>query len=132
MSAQNQLLQAIHARLSTDPTLTALAGPDAVRDRLLPKPRLPSIVFGQVETRDLSTVSEPGEEHFLTIEVWGEGEGRRQCQEIAGRVEELLHDVALALQGAVLVSLMRTGTRSRREPKTKAYLTELRFRAVTE
>jgi hypothetical protein len=132
MTAANVLLKAIHARLSGDAGLAAILGPDGVRDRLLPRPKLPAVVFGELETRDLSTATEGGEEHFLTLEIWSEGEGRRQAQEIAGRVTALLDDAALAVEGFFLVSLLKTGGRSRREPKTKAYLVEVRFRAVTE
>jgi hypothetical protein len=132
MTAANVLLQAVHARLSGDAGLMAMIGPDGIRDRLLARPRLPAIVLGELETRDLSTATEPGEEHFLTLEIWSEGDGRRQAQEIADKVTVLLDDAALVLQDAVLVSLLRIGTRSRREPKTKYFLAEMRFRAVTE
>lgn len=132
MSAANALLQAIHARLAGDAGLTALVGVDGISDRLLARPKLPGIVIGEMETRDLSTVSEVGEEHFLALEIWSEGDGRRQALEIAAKVTALLDDVSLVLQGAVLVSLLRTGMRTRREPKTKYYLAEIRFRAVTE
>jgi hypothetical protein len=132
MTAANALMQAVHARLAGDTGLIALVGPDGIRDRLLPRPKLPAVVFGELETRDLSTVTEAGEEHFLTLEIWSEGEGRRQAQEIAGRVAALLNDAELLLEGAVLVSLLTIGSRSRREAKTKAYLVEVRFRAVTE
>lgn len=132
MSAANPLLQAIHARLAGDAGLTALVGVDGISDRLLARPKLPGIVIGEMETRDLSTVSEAGEEHFLALEIWSEGDGRRQALEIAAKVTALLDDVSLVLQGAVLVSLLRTGMRTRREPKTRYYLAEIRFRAVTE
>lgn len=132
MSAANALLRAIHARLAGDPGLTALIEADGVRDVLMPRPDLPAIVFADLETRDLSTSQSEGEEHFLMLEIWSAGEGRRQALDIAGRVKALLDNAALALDGAVLVSLFVTASRSRREPKTKCYLVELRFRAVTE
>lgn len=132
MSAANALLQAIHARLAGDAGLTALVGVDGISDRLLARPKLPGIVIGEMETRDLSTVSEAGEEHFLALEIWSEGEGRRRALEIAAKVTALLDDVSLVLEGVVLVSLLQTGMRTRREPKTKYYLAEIRFRAVTE
>lgn len=132
MSAANALMLAIHARLSTDAGLLAMLGPDGIRDRLLPRPALPCIVYGRLDTSDLSTDTEPGEEHKLTIEVWSDGEGRRQAQEIGDRVEAILENGNLTLDGATLVSLFRTGTLSRREPKTRYFLSELRFRAVTE
>jgi hypothetical protein len=132
MTAANVLIRAIHQRLSGDPALIAATGSDGIRDRLLPRPKLPCIVFGETETRDFSTASEPGEEHFLTLEIWSDGEGRREGQEIAGRIHDLLHDAALLLDGAVLVNLLTLGMRTKREPKTKFYVVEMRFRAVTE
>ena len=132
MTVANALLKAIHARLAGDAALAAMIGPDGIHDRLLQRPKLPAIVLGEMETRDLSTATEPGEEHFLTLEIWSDGEGRRRALEIAGRADALLNDAALVLDGAVLVSLLRIGMRTRREPKTRTYLAELRFRAVTE
>ena len=132
MNAANALLQAIHARLTGDAGLTVVIGADGIRDRLLARPKLPAIVIGEMETRDLSTVREPGEEHFLALEVWSEGDGRRQALEIAAKVTALLDNASLVLDGAVLVSLLRVGMRTRREAKTKYYLAEIRFRAVTE
>ena len=132
MTAMNALLAAIHQTLSSDPAVMALVGTDGIRDRLLPRPQLPCILFGTTETRDYSTASEPGEEHFVTLEIWSDGEGRREAHELARAVKAALHDAALAVEGASLVSLMMIGSRTRREPKTKLTLAELRFRAVTE
>lgn len=132
MTAANALLKAVHQKLSGDAGLTALVGPTGIRDRLLPRPDVPCIVFGALETRDFSTSTEAGEEHFLTLEIWSDGEGRRQGVQIAGLVRGLLHDAAPALEGFALVGLLYLGSRTRREPKTKFYLTEMRFRAVTE
>ncbi|MCQ1850021.1 DUF3168 domain-containing protein [Neorhizobium galegae] len=132
MTAANVLLQAIHQTLASDAALAAIVGADGIRDRLLPRPKLPCVVFGEMETRDFSTASEAGEEHLLVLEIWSDGEGRRQAQEAASLVHGLLHDAALPLDGAVLVNLLQVGTRTRREPKTKFYLAEMRFRAVTE
>jgi len=132
MSAANALLAAIHARLSADATLAAMTGPGAIRDRLLPRPLLPAIVLGEVETRDHATGTEPAEEHRLTIEVWSEAEGRRQAGEIAERVRALLHDAAPGIAGHALVSLAHERTRTRRQPGSRLFLAELRFRAVTE
>ena len=132
MSAAQALLAAIVARLQSDPTLTAAIGPAGVHDRLLPRPQLPCIVLGEMETREIPADGGAGEEHMLTLEIWSDGEGRRQGQEIAGRVHALLHEVDLELQGGVLVDLRATSLRTRREPKTKFYLAELKLRAVTE
>ena len=132
MSAANALLVAIHARLAADPQLVAMIGPDGIRDRLLPRPVLPAIVIGEMETRDYSTATEAGEEHRLVLEVWSDAAGRREAGEIAERVRVLLQDAALSLAGHVLVSLTHERTRTRRQANAKLFAAELRFRAVTE
>lgn len=132
MTAANALLVSIHARLSADAALVALIGADGIRDRLLPRPALPCIVFGEVETRDYSTATEAGEEHRLMLEVWSEAQGRRQAEEVAGRLRALLHDAALPLAGHALVSLTHVRTRTGRQPKGRLFMAELQFRAVTE
>ncbi|WP_183485015.1 tail completion protein gp17 [Martelella radicis] len=132
MSAENALLTAIHARLSGDAELTALVGPDAIFDRLLSRPRLPAIVFGECETRDNSTATESGAEHFLSLEVWSEAHGRKAVQTIEARVKSLLDDADLAVSGFVLVNLRHRSSRIRRVTRTGYFLAEMRFRAVTE
>ncbi len=131
MSAANPLLAAIFSRLSGDAALTALL-PGGVVDRLLPRALLPCIVIGDVESRDYSTSTEKSEEHFLTLEIWSAAEGRRRAGEIADRVKALIDDAALPLKGAVLVNLQLISNRSRREPKTRNFIAEMRLRAVTE
>lgn len=132
MSAANELLKSIHARLAGDAALAALIGPDGVRDRLASGRRLPCVVIGATTSNDYSTASEAGEEHFLTLEAWSDGGGRREVQEIAAMARTLLDDAALVLDGHALVSLQHRSTRTRREPKTKLFAAEMRFRAVTE
>jgi nucleoid DNA-binding protein len=47
-------------------------------------------------------------------------------------VRELLDDAVLSVAGFVLVNLRHRSTRARREPKTRAQVAEMVFRAVTE
>jgi hypothetical protein len=132
MKAANALLKAVHQQLSGAADLVALIGPDGIHDRLLTRPKFPCIVFGEMQTRDYSTGTEPGEEHFLTLEIWSDAEGRRQVQEVAGLLPGLLDDLGPALDGAILVNLSVTSMTVRRQPKTRFYLAEMRLRAVTE
>ncbi|NTF31258.1 DUF3168 domain-containing protein [Rhizobium skierniewicense] len=133
MRAANALLQAVHAQLSGDAVLVGLVGRGGLVDRLLPRPVLPCVVFGEIDSRDYSTASEQAEEHFLTIEVWSEEGGRKLAQDIAVRVLALLDDAPLTLGGGIaLVSLFFRNSRSVRQAKSKQFLTEIRFRAVTE
>ncbi|KQQ58605.1 MULTISPECIES: DUF3168 domain-containing protein [Rhizobium/Agrobacterium group] len=133
MKAANALLQAIHARLASDAALVAMVGDRGIVDRLLPRPVLPCVVFGDMESRQLSADTPPGEEHLLTIEVWSAAGGRKMAQDIALRVLTLLDDAPLVLSGNIaLVSLFYRSSRSVRETKSKPFLTEIRFRAITE
>ncbi|WP_160005464.1 DUF3168 domain-containing protein [Rhizobium sp. 18055] len=132
MSAANELLTAICARLAADAELTALIGADGIRDRLVSGRKLPSIVIGDWTVSDYSTATEQSDEHRLTLEIWTDAAGRRQTEIIAARLHALLHDRALDLEGHHLVSLLYLLTQTRREPKTRLHVAEMRFRAVTE
>ena len=133
MRAGNALLQAIHAQLSGDAVLVGMVGQRGIVDRLLPRPVLPCVAYGEIDSRDYSTGSEKSEEHFLNIEVWSNEGGRKLAQDIAVRILTLLDDAPLVLgEGIALVSLFYRSSRSVRETKSKQFLTEIRFRAVTE
>lgn len=122
MRAANALLQAVHARLVRDAELVGMVGSGGIVDRLLPRPVLPCVAFGEIDSRDYSTASERGEEHFLTIEVWSEEGGRKLAQDIAVRILALLDDAPLVLAGGIaLVSLFYRNSRSVRQAKTKQF-----------
>lgn len=131
MTAANPLLRAIVKKLAGDVALTTLI-PGGIVDRLLPRANLPCIVFDELDTRDYSTATEKAEEHFLTLHIWGDANGRRASGEIAARLKTLLDDAALPLVGFSLVNLRLLSSRSRREPKSRNFVLEMRFRAVTE
>lgn len=132
MSAANALLRVFHTRLAADAALMALTAGRPPVDRLAGRGPLPLIVFGEMDSRDYSTSTEEAQEHLFSLTVWSEAEGRREAEAIAARLRALLHDAALSLEDAVLVSLMHTATRTRREAKTGRFSAELSFRAVTE
>lgn len=131
MSAANALLKAIHARLSGDVNLTAMIGTDGIVDRLLPRAVLPCVVIADLDSRDQSTATERGQEHFLTLQAWCEAGGRRVLNEIADRVVALLEDAVLALEdGVLLVNLQHRSTRTGREAKTRHHRADVRFRTL--
>ncbi|PZM17087.1 DUF3168 domain-containing protein [Rhizobium tubonense] len=131
-AAANDLLRAIHTRLGADAALTTLIGADGIRDRLVTGKQLPAIVISEMTTSDYSTATEPGEEHLLVLEVWSDAAGQRIAQEIAAMIHALLQDAALPLAAHALVNLRHASTKARREPKTRLFCAEMRFRAVTE
>lgn len=128
-SSANSLQAAINARLSGDAVLVAMIGAGAIFDRRMTGKPMPYLVLGDLTTSDFG----PGnEEHLLTLEVWSDAGGRKQAQDIVGRVKALLDDAALDPTGFSLVNLRHRSTRARREPKTPAQVAEMVFRAVTE
>lgn len=132
MSAASALQKAIHDRLTADAELTALIGADGICDRLLDHQRLPLVVIEAIESRDRSTATEDGEEHFITLVVWSKAGGHREAQTIAARLRALLHDADLPLDGFHLVSLLHRSTRVAREGTKALHKAEMRFRAVME
>lgn len=128
-SPANDLQAAIFSRLTDDPTLVGMIGPDAVFDRRMTGKTMPYIVLSEIATSDFGP---DAEEHMVTIEAWSDAEGRKQSQEIAARVKVLLDGAELGLMGFVLVNLVHRTTRARREPKTRAHVAQMTFRAVTE
>jgi hypothetical protein len=127
--AANALQKAIYETLSGDAALTALIGSAGIFDRRMTGKPMPYLLIADIVTRNFGPEAE---EHILTIEGWSDAEGRKEVQAIAGGVTALLHDAVLTLTGASLINLQHRSTRIRREPKSKAFVAEMEFRAVTE
>jgi hypothetical protein len=125
----NALQKAIYETLAEDAALTALIGAAGIFDRRLTGKPMPYLMIAEIATSDFGP---DAEEHILTIEAWSDAEGRKEVQTIAARTKGLLHDTSLALVGATLVNLQYRTTRVRREAKSKAFVAEMGFRAVTE
>ena len=127
--AANALQKAIYDTLKADATLVSTIGPNGIFDHGVTGKPMPYLVIADSETRDFGP---DADEHLLTIEAWSDTAGRKQVQSLADQVKALLHDAALTPGGATLVNLQHRSTRVRREPKTKAFVAEMVFRAVTE
>ncbi len=132
MSAANELLTAIQTRIADDAELSAMIGPEGLRDRLVSGRKLPAIIVADLASNDYSTATEAGAEHLLTLEIWTDAGGRKEAATIAEHLRMLLHDAPLSLETHHLVGLLHLSTRTRREQKTRLHVAEIRFRAVTE
>lgn len=125
------LRQALHARLAADAALSALLTPGGLLDRP-PSGIMPFILYGPWRSDDYSTATETGEEHWLSLEIWTDPASQRNALDIAARLRWLLDDEPLPLAPLRLVSLLYRSTRTRREPRARALVCEVSFRAVTE
>jgi hypothetical protein len=133
MSAASAVMSAVYTALSGDAALGALLGGGVISGRLMERAKLPAIVLSGIDSRDYSTASEDGEEHFITLEIWAEGLGRKAALSIADRAKALLHDVDLSLGSEHhLVAIRLIEQRSVRPKQRPEQSLSLRFRAVTE
>lgn len=125
----NSLLRAMTSALLANATVLGMVGPDGIKDRRLLFSAEPYVMVGDVESKDLSTDGDGLLECFVTLQVWS-STSRREVETLADLLRDLLHDAALTLDGATLVSILHVKTVSRREAKTALYLAEVQFRAV--
>lgn len=126
------LREAVVARLVSDARLLELLGGARVYDE---PPRGISGVYAvlsDTRLRDWSTGSDRGHEQDLSITVWAHEGGARSALRAAGRIDALLHDTALALDGHWLVNLRVTASNTRRDVRANRSRVVLRLRAVTE
>lgn len=126
------LQQAVFAKLTATPALTALLGGARVYDDVPERAEFPYLTFGQTSERDWSTGTDNGGEHTLTLHVWSRGAGRKEAVEILAAARAALHDAALTLAGHRLVNLRHEFSDARRDPDGETFHGTARFRAVTE
>lgn len=128
LTLQRRLL----ARLAADAELVRLlGGTGRVLDRR--PPGLPFVLVGPVDSRDLSTATETGEEHLLTLEVWTGADEPGLGLEIAAAIRAALVPLPVASRGPPLVSGPDfLWCRARRVTSARALVTAIGFRLVTE
>lgn len=128
-SPVNDLLTSITSTLLGNATLLRMVGADGIKDRRQLRSSQPYLMVGEVETTDLSTDDDRLLESLVTLQAWS-STSRRETETLADLLRDLLHDAALSLTSATLVSLTHLKTVSRREAKTALYVAEVQFRAV--
>ena len=131
-SAIVALRKAVHAKLAGDAALSGLLGGARVYDEAPRAAEPPYLTFGDLRSRDWSTQSGHGGEHFLVVDVWSQQRGQREALAVAARVQDLLDDAALSLEGHALVNFRYQQLETRRENQGRYTRASLRFRAVTE
>ncbi|MCX2695993.1 MULTISPECIES: DUF3168 domain-containing protein [Ochrobactrum] len=131
-SSAAALQKALYEALKNDGELIETLGGEHVYDHVPPKTAFPYITLGETLTKDWSTASELGGEHFLNIQIWARESGRKRVLEIAGRIATRLDEQPLAVNGHRIVNLMLTEVLARNTDGFGSYLGTMRYRAVTE
>ncbi|MGV6871733.1 DUF3168 domain-containing protein [Pseudochelatococcus sp. B33] len=126
------LREAVVARLTGDATLNEMLGGARIHDE--PPRGIAGVyaVLSDTRLRDWSTGSDRGHEQDFSVTVWASAGGARSALKAAARIEALLHEAALALDGHRLVNLRVTGSDTRRDARANRSRIVLRLRAVTE
>lgn len=126
------LRAAIHAALVADVALVAQLGAPRIHDVPPGDADFPFVTLGEAVVADWSTATEAGTEQALTLHVFSRSGGRAEALAIAARLQEVLHDAPLALEGHRLANLRATTAEVRRESDGRTFHALVRFRAVTE
>ena len=92
------LQQAVHARLTADPGVTALLG-DRIHDAAPDTPRLDQVyaVLGDEEVDDWSTATDRGAEHLIRIAVHAPRSGFAAAKQAAAAISDALIGTPLTL-----------------------------------
>jgi hypothetical protein len=68
---------------------------------------MPFVTIGEGTERPWDTMTDRGSEETLQIYVWSRAKGFREVNAIATAIDAVLHDAALTMTGATMVSLRR-------------------------
>ncbi|MGU3399801.1 DUF3168 domain-containing protein [Brucellaceae bacterium D45D] len=126
------LQKALFDALKNDSGLAETLGGQRVYDGVPPKTPFPYVTLGETASRDWSTASEKGGEHFLNIQIWAKENGRKRVLDIAAHIAARLDEWPIALNGHRLVNLTLSEMVARNTDGLGNYLGTMRYRAVTE
>ena len=126
------LQKALILHLRADAELQALLGGPKVFDRAPRRTAPPYVAIGDTQTHAWDTFEARGHMLRLTLHVWTEREGRARAFQIMHRLDALLDDAALALEGGHhLVSLRTTFWTALPDPNGRHMRGLIRLRAIT-
>lgn len=126
------LQAAIHAALSVDPVLLTMLDGANLYDDVPRGVRPPYITVGRSRIVDWSTGTEKGAQHFVSLQIWSKGPGRREALMIADAVSAALVAAPPSPDGYELVSLEPLGLDAERTSDRGHVRVTLQYRALTE
>lgn len=126
------LQKALFDALKNDSGLAETLGGARIYDHVPPRTPFPYVTLGETASRDWSTASEKGAEHFLNIQIWAKENGRKRVLDIAAKIAARLDEWPIALNGHRLVNLTLAEMVARNTDGLGNYLGTMRYRAVTE
>lgn len=97
------LQEALYSRLNGDSTLLSLV--NGVFDSVPDDNDLPIVVIGEGTTTDNAMKDLDARDYVFTVDVWSSYRGMKETKNIMQRVYDLLHDFALSVSGANVITL---------------------------
>jgi hypothetical protein len=131
-SPVTELRKSILARLLADVDLVGALGGQKVFDETPRNVEPPYAIFAEAQMRDWSADLSRGAEQFLTLAVVSTARGLREALDIAQKLEELLDEAPLVMQGHTLIDLRFVAMETKRDQNGRFARVNLRFRATTE
>ncbi|MCP8937784.1 DUF3168 domain-containing protein [Alsobacter sp. SYSU M60028] len=126
------LRKAVRQRLVDDAALLALLGGPRVHDEPPRAAEPPYVTFGPASAAAWNAGAVAGRRHALSLVVWSRQGGDAEALAIAARLEELLDDATLTLEGHRLVLLSVSGLETARPDRAGLRRVTLRLAALTE
>ena len=128
-----KLRQAIHSRLTADAALLALLGGPRIHDEAPRAATGPYVTFDSWQADDVSTPERRMTQHGFGLSIWAaQTSATAKNLAVAARIEGVLHDAAIAVEGHKLVFLYWQSSASSRDERTKLPRLILSFKALTE
>lgn len=126
------LRTAIRNQLQADVALINRLGSSFVYDEAPPTAQKPFIAFSAVRSRDWSTSTDTGTEHFVTLDIWSTHHGVSECLDIDARVTDALVDAPLPMTGKKLVLLHQIALETVRRDRGRLAAARLTLRALVD
>lgn len=105
MQAAHDFQQALQARLSADPVLTALLGGPKIHDHAPEGAALPYVTWGNVSAFDWSTASDEGREVITSLHVWTRARGKKDVYAIMAALRTAVLSAPVSLAEGQVVML---------------------------
>jgi len=99
MSVVLEVQKSLYAKLTGDSALMVLV--TGVYDYVPEGAELPYVTIGDIGAADDSAKGRKGYELDVNLEVYSQGQGRKECLDIIGRLKVLLDNQALTITGFV-------------------------------
>ena len=129
----NDVHAAVFSLLSADVTLAALLAPGSGLVDAMPKTRsFPFALLASVESTDRSADVVAGQAHTFLFEIWSRAANRTECNDITGRIEELLLSDEWDAAQTHITTRSALGCRTSHDRQSRAFVARLRIRLTTE